>query len=483
MVQQRLGQPAGPQQPAQQRRPTFKGQQPDEIVQFVLRPHPLWYLTSSWRLVLLVIVLLGVYFVIDLLAFYGVPGWLLWIVVIVLLVLHGIRWISEDLNSWLLRYYILTDWRLIDQTGLFYETRNQAHLDRIQQLRVDRPNALASWLDIGDVVITTASEGSDFKFEGVHHPRQVALAIQMAMINRPDRLLAQPVPINNPAMRAIMEHLEEHDHPAPPPPTPTRSARHPIPIAMLPNEFVLENIRRHWFNYLLRSWGAFAVAIGSIVVGSVLGSASTTDIGFTPVALAILGVVIGGAWALGVWLNFADDFLVLTTHRVIDLDRYFYVIAESAAEARYARIQDVQINIPLLGQLLGYGTITISTAGRAADITMDYMPKPKEIQDRIFSRIFKAEERTERTLRRIRRTEFRRWMGTMLNEMVVDVPNVVGLPLLEAAGRARAAGMRLIVTDERTLPNEPPGRVLEQSPRTATTALIDSELSVVLSGR
>ena len=111
------------------------------------------------------------------------------------------------------------------------------------------------------------------------------------------------------------------------------------------------------------------------------------------------------------------------------------------------------------------------------------MPKPVEVQNRIFARMDAAESRTQRTIRRYRRREFRRWMGMLLNDMVVEVPDVRGLSVLEATGRVRAANLRLIVGEERYDPNVPPGRVLEQMPREGSTALLGSEVTVLLSSR
>ncbi len=452
-------------------------------MEFILRPHPLWYIGSSWRLLLLFCVLLGVYFVFSLLEFFGVPTLLLWLAVIALLLLHGARWIADDLNAWLFRYYILTDWRIVDNRGFLYQVRRQSGLDRIQQVRVLRSNILASWLDIGDIHFTTAGESSDVIFAGVHHPRQVALQVQLAQLNRGSKHLAQPVEVRNPAVRAVMERFEEQDHPAPPPPAPHRSAHRHIPIELLPNEVVLECIHRHWFNYLMRAWGAFATALGGLLLGGLLGRGGGAEVGASPLVILVLGLVVGGIWALGVYLDFADDVLVLTTHRVIDLDRYFYVFSESAAEATYKKIQDIQVEIPTIGQMLGFGTIHIETAGRAKDLEMDYMPRPLAIQDRIFTRIDAAETRSERTARRYRRMEFRRWMGTLLNGMLADVPDVRGTSLVVAAGHTRAAGLRLVVSEERAVPGQPPGRVLDQVPRGGATALLGSEVSVIVAAR
>ncbi|HEX6122962.1 MAG TPA: PH domain-containing protein [Ktedonobacterales bacterium] len=487
MVQHRQGPPQPPAhqpvQPGQPQRPTFHGQQPEEVVDFVIGPHPLWYFSSSWKLLVLVCVLLGIYFLVELMMFFSVPGVVLIVITAIAVGIHFARWIAEDLNNWIFRKYILTDWRVVDHSGLLYQRQDQCAIERIQQIRVTRPNIIAAWLDIGDVELVTAGERSDVKLEGVHHPRQVALRINMAIILHGEKHFAEAVPIRNPAVRAVIDRFEEQDHPAPPPPTPARSARHQLSIAMLPNEVVLECIRRHWFYFLMKAWGAFAFAIGGIVVGGLLGVVDGRDVGATPQVLALMGIAIGGVWALSVWLNYADDFLVLTTHRVIDIDRYFYFIEESAAEARYSRVQDVQVTISALGELFGFGTVSIETAGRAANLEMDYMPKPIEVQNRIFARIDAAESRTQRTIRRYRRREFRRWMGMLLNDMLIEVPDLRGLSVLEATGRARAAQLRLIIGEERYDPSMPPGRVVEQMPREGSTALLASEITVVLSRR
>lgn len=254
----------------------------------------------------------------------------------------------------------------------------------------------------------------------------------------------------------------------------------------MPGEVVVEVIRRHWITFVMRAWPAFATAAVFVLLGGLLGVAGGVvggaAVGAAPLALVALGLLIGGGWALGVWLDYADDLLILTTHRVINLERTLYVIAQSTAEARYSTIQDIQVDIPPMGQILHFGTLDIETAGRARDIQLNFMPRPRELQDRIFARIAAAEARAEHAQRRNRRMEFSLWMGTLLNGMVPQVPDVRGLPALEAAGRVRASRLRLIVREERYEPRMPPGVVLAQTPSAGSTAVVASDVAVVLSG-
>lgn len=475
--------PAGPPPGAAQRQQTFKGQGIGEVVTFVARPHPLWYLVSSWRLLLLGLVLLGLFFVGDLLAVFGVPPLIFWAILLLLGGFHLTRWIAEDLNTWLFRKYILTDWRVIDDLGIFYRVRRQVGIDRIQEVRVARTSPLAMIFDIGDIVIRSAGLQGVLKLEGVHHPQQTARLIRIEQVNRGMKYAAKLVDIDAPALRPAWQHLDGRDDPAPPPPVPSRSAHRHLPIDFMPNEIVLECIRRHWFCYVYRARWAFAVLGGGMLLAFVGGGTGVAHWSALTWAICLGAIIIGGLWALTVYLNYADDFLVLTTHRVIGLNRLYFIFADTTNEVSYRKIQDVLVDISPLGQMLGFGTITIETAGLADNVTWDYLPDVNNLQDRIYTRIDAAEGRSERTKRRLRRLEFGRWSALLLNYVHPQVPAMRGVSLVAAARRAQAAGLRLIVEAERPVLNMPPGIVMEQMPSEGTTATRGGEVRVVLSGR
>lgn len=484
MFQRGQVRPNAPAAPGAQVAPplTFHGQGPGEVVRFILRPHWLWYLVSSWRIVMLLLVMIGLIFVAGVLSLWGVPTLIFWGIVVALAVWHIVRWIAEDLNTWLFRRYILTDWRVIDDLGIVAQDRRVASLQRIQDVRVTRSTPFAMLFDIGDVEIMTAGAKGDLKLEGVHHPQHVAQLIRIEQLNHGDKWFAKAVPIQVPALQTLWQDIDEADDPPPPALTPLPSAHRHVPINFLPNEVVLECIRRHWINFIWRAKGGILVILIGVILSYVYDAGGPTL--YEPLHWMLFGgsITIGLLWVLGVWLNYADDYLILTTSRVIKLERRFYFFADTTDEMSYRKIQDVDVQVDPIGITFGYGKIIIEAAGKAKPITMNFMPHPQRLEDRIYFLMDFAEARSERTKRKIRRMEVGRWMGMMLNTMFIIVPDVRNLNVAQAARRTRAEGLRLVVGGERPVVGMPPGLVIDQSPHPGSTAMRENEIRVLLSG-
>src|SRR5262249_2142018 len=127
-------------------------------------------------------------------------------------------------------------------------------------------------------------------------------------------------------------------------------------------------------------------------------------------------------WGALQYLNFADDLLILTTMRVVDLDRVLYVLAENRRQAMYSNIPNVNVVTPFWGRIFGYGSITIETAGRSDDLFMSHLADAAGVQDRIFQYMSASAEHKEAIGRRRRRREAKLWMAELLNELLVEVP-------------------------------------------------------------
>jgi hypothetical protein len=67
--------------------------------------------------------------------------------------------------------------------------------------------------------------------------------------------------------------------------------------------------------------------------------------------------------------------------------------------------------------------------------------------------------------------------------LVMDVPEVIGLPLLDAIVKAQSAGLDLLVVGERPMATCALGRVLEQIPHPGICRLLVAEVRVVLATR
>jgi hypothetical protein len=193
--------------------------------------------------------------------------------------------------------------------------------------------------------------------------------------------------------------------------------------------------------------------------------------------------VLGLGWAVLIYLNFVDDIFVLTTNRVIDIDRLVFVLTEYSNDAPFSRVQDIHVEVGLLGNILGYGTIVVETSGRKYPVKMTDVPHALRLMDRIFALINELKERESAVALNKQKKENYKWLSTVLGEMLVSVPDVRGMPVLSAISQARAAGLKLVVDVERPAPGSPPGTVLAQRPSPGTTELTENELRVTLSGR
>ncbi|MFH1246465.1 MAG: hypothetical protein V1489_01655 [Candidatus Liptonbacteria bacterium] len=79
----------------------------------------------------------------------------------------AIAWTSYYLNV-----LVITNHRVIDiqQISLFKRNISELRLENIEDIAVEIPGFLASWLDYGNITLQTAGEHDEFIFENVHHP-------------------------------------------------------------------------------------------------------------------------------------------------------------------------------------------------------------------------------------------------------------------------------------------------------------------------
>lgn len=78
--------------------------------------------------------------------------------------------------------------------------------------------------------------------------------------------------------------------------------------------------------------------------------------------LVLMGFLFVAAvgWALWIWLDWSNDYYVVTSQRVVWVEKVI-MLYESRIEAPHSTIQAVKVNTGLLGRFLGYGNVTVST--------------------------------------------------------------------------------------------------------------------------
>lgn len=464
----------------------FKGQMPGERVIWVRRQSRLYLVASFAPLLLLALGLFLLRLVVD-----RLPGGnVILLIGAGVLALFTIRWLFTDFWNWFFLYYILTDQRVIRSEGYFNRQTGEIPLKSVAQVRVERPNVFMVLLRIGNVVVRPV--GTELTLAGLDRPRDVADTILAVQEDPkfglpPEARNGEPVPqVQNPKLRKSLEELAQPNAMPGVPETrvsaPFASFLHrKIPIHFIEGEQVVRVVYRHWWVLVRNEIPALIILIVGVGLGLLLRAG--TPNAQLPLYLIAGGIALGLGVAVLIYLNWADDVFVLTTHRVIDIDRLVFLLEEYSNDAPYARIQNVRVERNFWGRFLGYGSIVVETSGRKNPVRMDNIPSAFRVMDTIFAQINLQRERDAVAAVNKQKKENYKWLATVLTDLVLTVPDLRGLSLLEAAGQARKVGLKLVVETERPARGVASGTVLEQMPEPGTSAVADGEVRVVLAGQ
>jgi len=202
-------------------------------------------------------------------------------------------------------------------------------------------------------------------------------------------------------------------------------------------------------------------------------------------AVLVLLLVIGA-----VYTNYVDDVYILTNKRIIDIQRSFIFFFEDRVEAEYKNIKDIQVIVPnVLQRMLDIGTVSVQTPGTSPDIILPTVDHPFVIQDEVYALKSHKEKADKIKQENERKEELHLWFGKVLTALERQsqsrgVPNLQQLDFWEAAQRARALGMRVVLMGEDpSYPHLPPGLVVEQNPPPGTMMENGGEIRVLLSKR
>lgn len=464
----------------------FRDLNPGERIIWIRRQSYLFLLATAAPVLLLGLGL----FLLDALLGANVPS-IVHLIGLALMALLGVYWLIANLWPWFFQFYVLTNQRVVKSTGFFFRHRGEIGLKTIAQVRVERPNVFYIALGIGNVVVRPI--GPELELTGLAHSRDVGDSILAAMEDPTFGLPPAAVPpapqVPPIKSRKLQAALDDLAHPLAMPTGSPPIMRAPflgflhrrIPMRFLQGESVVEVVYRHWAVLVRDEIPALLILLAG-VIASILLSRTNGGGNLTMWVLAG-GIVFGGIIGVLLYMNWADDVFILTTQRVIDIDRLAFILAEYSKDAPYARIQEVNVHRNVLGKLLGFGSIVVDTAGRKSPLAMENIPHAFRVMDRIFEQINLLRERDQVQAANRQKKENLLWMATVLNDLQITVPDLRGRSVVAAAAEARKAGLKLTVEQERPVPGQPPGTVIEQRPSAGTTALADAEVRVVLSGR
>jgi hypothetical protein len=202
------------------------------------------------------------------------------------------------------------------------------------------------------------------------------------------------------------------------------------------DEQIVFSQRRHWFALATR----MAVPVVMLFVGLIFLALPTQG---THLLLNLLGfpLAIGGAlWGAWVLLDWSNDFYVLTTKRILLIEKIIFV-QSSREEVPLDKVQNVNLFQDAIGNLFGYGALLIETAASfgGARIRFNYIGHPADRQSKIFEAMssVRASRRheTQRTIRD-------RLAARMGGGNQPYVPGVATAPFVQASAPASGSVWR-----------------------------------------
>ncbi|MHB1294159.1 MAG: cyclic nucleotide-binding domain-containing protein [Anaerolineae bacterium] len=342
--------------------------------------------------------------------------------------------------------FVVTTWRVSHQERIafLYESRDEAPLDRIQNVAIAR-DFFGALGHFGTLTIETAAEVGKLRFDRIPYPDRMSEAIFSQMA----RLLAARRAAERYVIRdELSSRLKLHASApvAEQRPTDERpydeyhvnlpmSASEVTPGGLMmlakrlgalrimphaPHENADELIwRKHWiFLFGTVLWPALIALAALVATGlGLLGIPAGLKAAVPTYPLyALLIAVASAGWFWWAEHDWANDLYILTRERIIDVEKRPLFFAEQRREANISKIQNVSLRIPnVLAATLNYGDVLIQTAG-SGEFTFTSVPNPREVQREIFRRLeaYREDQRLQELARR--RSEMGEWF-TVYDEL------------------------------------------------------------------
>ncbi|RME50430.1 MAG: hypothetical protein D6790_21235 [Caldilineae bacterium] len=180
-----------------------------------------------------------------------------------------------------------------------------------------------------------------------------------------------------------------------------------------PGEVLVSLNRRHWIALLRKCLLGINLLLFTVLAALLLNLAHQSL--WWSLFLAIPG---GLALAWGI-IDYLNDYFIITNQRIIQQEKVIF-ISEQRRAALLEQVENVDIRTAFWGNLLGYGTVSVSTASAAGAIDFDLVSKPASLKEEIMR---------ERRLRQQRfaaesKTEVRNVLERRLG-LIVDLPSRV----------------------------------------------------------
>jgi Bacterial PH domain len=159
------------------------------------------------------------------------------------------------------------------------------------------------------------------------------------------------------------------------------------------NEIVKMYVRRHWIWLALDAVIAILVFIIPVSISILLSNYVFTDkdLFFDYPVIDLLDLFIY-VWAIFSWIYFADrftkyalNFWVLTNKRLVESE-HIYLFSRKLSTLPLETIEDVTVKYDgLLENVIGFGSLTVQTAGTQREFLADDINDPEKVKQEIFN--------------------------------------------------------------------------------------------------
>jgi PASTA domain/Bacterial PH domain len=487
----------------------FRGRQPDEVVKVVLRKSKVFLILPALPFIasVLGIIVVGALFGID-------PSadsfWtLLEVIVFVFVVITGAYLLYNDLALWWVETYIITSKRVLIWKGLLSPSRDEFGVDKVVQVGSDQIGITSLLLNYGNVHLYLIG-GKEPILEGVHNPKGVRDLFEKVTdeYNRSKPAPEPPHPgPEHQEMHTVLAQLSEKEEP-PTLPNPDEKdtrfhqpgkARGPLRTFGGPLRLpcsVKYNGDEYTVKYIQRARSVLVVKLIPpilIFIGLIISLFYLTSLELY-ISIAILFMFFVFAYII---INYWDDIYILTSKRIVDINRRFIFLDEEHLSIEYSQIKsvDVKVSNPIY-IALDVGKVIVETPGTNPDIVMRVVDHPFSVQDMIYAVKGHKEKVDKIKNKNERKDELNQWFGTVLSTMERNVfgrgvPNLQKMDLFTAAERAREFGMKVVpVGEDSSYPNIEPGLIVSQNPMPGTLVQVGSndseirpQIRVILSSR
>jgi uncharacterized membrane protein YdbT with pleckstrin-like domain len=345
------------------------------------------------------------------------------------LIYHFLDWRND--------HYIITSLRVlhVERVLLLREDRDEAPLERVQDVQVWQDGFWANVLDYGDVVIQTAAATEQIVFANVPHPDYVREALFAPMQHMYTQTMAemresirQELGRRMGIFQAEVEDLDEFDEQEWLAPTSDVAEDEELPRA-------LRFLNRAWYGLMdlltletwiysdggntitwrKNGWLLFSISIPpflAFVIDMVLIFLSFTKgvgVPAIPLILSLFLLPILGWWIYIYW-DWQNDIYRISGNRLIDVKKRPLFQEEIRRETTLDRVQNISLSIPgPIAQLLNYGTIIIETAGETGAFEFEYVHDPRRVQAEIFNRLEEFKHRQQEREMQSRLAETAEW--------------------------------------------------------------------------